>query len=272
MENDLRKLQMTQLEMLKILNKICEKHDIKLFLNGGTMLGAVRHQGFIPWDDDLDVMLTRKDFDKLEKVIRNELPKEYYYQSIDDKNCGFIFSKIRKNNTLCIEKYAEDIDMHHGIWIDIFVYDNIPNNKLLAFIYYYIVQYYRYMLILKVDFKLLDCHSILIKMIYQTAKLVSKLYSEEYLKKRIKKLMTRYKDKNTKYSVSLGGTTRFYVANEEFNSNKKLKFEDGKYYVTKNPDKYLTDAYGDYMKLPSEEKRVNVHNLDKIVFDTKKQK
>lgn len=100
----LRKVQLTQLEILKEVDRICTKHGIKYWLSGGTQLGAVRHNGFIPWDDDLDIDMMREDFNRFLKIARTELQESYYLQDwFTEKAYGLPFAKIRKNNTLFVE-------------------------------------------------------------------------------------------------------------------------------------------------------------------------
>ena len=124
----LKQIQLTQLEMLLYLKSICETHDLNYCLAYGTMLGAVRHKGFIPWDDDLDIAMPYKDAKRLKKYICSE---DYFLQTeYSDKNMPFIFYKLRKNNTKMVEPHLAEIDMHHGIWIDIFMYVSAARTKI----------------------------------------------------------------------------------------------------------------------------------------------
>lgn len=123
----LRKQQMIMLDMVKELDRVCRKHDIPYFLYGGTLLGAVRHNGFIPWDDDLDVGLLRKDYIKLMSVLPEELPDCYVLQNNDtDKNFFYFFAKLRHKHSLLEEecKYDE-VFKERGIFIDIFPFEKM---------------------------------------------------------------------------------------------------------------------------------------------------
>lgn len=124
MSNDstekLRKIQLIQLEILKELKNTCEVHRLEYCLVYGSMLGAIRHKGFIPWDDDLDVVMPYKDVRNLNKYLNT---KDYFWQTEHtDKKMPFIFYKLRKNNTQMIQAHLADMEMHNGIWIDVFMY------------------------------------------------------------------------------------------------------------------------------------------------------
>lgn len=117
--------QRKMLELVSELDRICRKHDIPYFLYGGTLLGAVRHDGFIPWDDDLDVAMRRKDYDRLMKVLPDELPPHIALQTNDtDKNYFYMFAKLRDRNSLLEEECPYDrVFKEKGIYIDIFPFD-----------------------------------------------------------------------------------------------------------------------------------------------------
>lgn len=118
----LRRQQMRMLEMVKELDRICRKHDIPYFLYGGTLLGAIRHNGFIPWDDDLDVALLRKDYLRLLKILPNELPDDIVLQTNDtDSNYFFLFGKLRDRHSLLEEESPYDrVFREKGVYIDLF--------------------------------------------------------------------------------------------------------------------------------------------------------
>ncbi len=120
----LRREQMIMLEMVTELDRICTKHDIPYFLFWGSLLGAIRHDGFIPWDDDLDVGLSRKDYLKLMKILPDELPKHIALQSNDtDKNYFYHFAKLRHRHSFVDEGNYDRVFKERGIFIDIFPVD-----------------------------------------------------------------------------------------------------------------------------------------------------
>ena len=124
MNNDLNELKRIELEMLKTFIKICKKHNFMYFLVGGTCLGSVRHGGFIPWDDDIDVGMPRSDYNKFIKIASEELPGNMFLQTFfTDEQYPCAFAKIRNNDTTFIEKGLRKSNINHGIYIDIFPLD-----------------------------------------------------------------------------------------------------------------------------------------------------
>lgn len=122
----LRRQQLVMLEMVKVLDRISKKHNIPYFLYGGTLLGAVRHNGFIPWDDDLDVGLMRKDYQRLMRVLPNELPPHIILQTNQtDKNYFYFFAKLRDTRSFLDEGAYDRAFNYRGIFIDIFPFDKL---------------------------------------------------------------------------------------------------------------------------------------------------
>ena len=122
----LRRQQLVMLDMVKELDRICRKHGIPYFLYGGTLLGAIRHNGFIPWDDDLDVGLMRKDYQRLMKILPQELPPHIVLQTNDtDKNFFYFFAKLRDTRSFLDEGAYDRCFKYRGIFIDIFPFDQL---------------------------------------------------------------------------------------------------------------------------------------------------
>ena len=122
------RMQERMLEVLQVVDGICKKHGIPYWLSGGSMLGAVRHQGFIPWDDDLDIEMLRPDFERLMAILPTELPEHLVLQwHTTDKNYFFQFAKVRDRNSRLFERNGYDkVWQEHGIWIDIFPLERVP--------------------------------------------------------------------------------------------------------------------------------------------------
>ena len=121
-------------DMLREIDRICRAHDIKYFISYGTMLGAVRHGGFIPWDDDVDVAMLRSEFEKFRQIAPKELNSRFSYESHVNKNgYHYFFDRITAKDTYFASKYSDGYDMHKGISVDIFVVDNVPANPKAAY-------------------------------------------------------------------------------------------------------------------------------------------
>jgi len=123
--NQLKRLQNIEYEILQEIVRICEKNNLSYFLIGGTLLGAVRHKGFIPWDDDLDIAIPRKDYEKFLKICQTQLNSDYFLHcNKTDPDYWLPFAKVRKKNTLFDEKSITSIETHKGIYNDVFPLDN----------------------------------------------------------------------------------------------------------------------------------------------------
>ena len=123
----LRKLQLEELTILDELERICKKNNIEYFIAYGTALGAIRHKGFIPWDDDIDVSMTIDNYRKFEKIVESELNQKFYFQTPKKEKHMYLFwNKLRINNTLSTNKGQEDLPMHLGICMDIFPMSKFP--------------------------------------------------------------------------------------------------------------------------------------------------
>src|SRR5690554_3002324 len=134
---NLNKLQEIELEVLEYFNELCITNDLSFSLGYGTLLGAVRHQGFIPWDDDIDVIMPRPDFEKLLELLKYErLSPEFSYGFLDNSNYVYPYLKIYYKNSVVVERKLETKFTQTPIWIDVFPIDGIPKNKIKAKLYF----------------------------------------------------------------------------------------------------------------------------------------
>ena len=131
MENTLRNLQLVELEILKDVAKFCDENDIPYYLDCGTLLGAIRHGGFVPWDDDVDICIDWVNYKKFVKLAPKGLPEQYFVQNYrTDPKAAIRWTKIRKNGTTSMERALSKYDIHDGVCIDVFALSGIANNRI----------------------------------------------------------------------------------------------------------------------------------------------
>lgn len=134
---ELRRMQLIQLELLEEVDRICTKHHIRYSVEGGTLLGAVRHQGFIPWDDDVDIAMVRSEYRKFCRVCETELDREKYFFQTHDTDPGYRwgYAKVLKKGTWFVRCGQEHMKMKRGVYVEIFPMDGIPENPLEKIIF-----------------------------------------------------------------------------------------------------------------------------------------
>lgn len=264
---DLKKLQNKQLDILREVDRICKKYDIKYFGTWGTALGAIRHKGFIPWDDDIDISMKWDDYVKFEEACKTELDKNFFLQNTDtDKYFWNPYNKIRINNTTSMDKRLTHLKCHWGICMDIFPIVAVPNSKISRlkqkaysslYIYLGFIPY-----VLNIN---PNDTSKVAKIIGIIPKGILELLKKwlipnkgiKAIRKYLLKEVTKYDFDKSKYweeIFSEAGDKGIYLK-EIFEDEILVPFEDTIIPIPKEYDRYLTQCYGDYMKLPDESKR-----------------
>ena len=260
----LRKLQLFQLEKLKEFRCVCDKNDIKFFIIGGTLLGAIRHKGYIPWDDDIDIAMPRKDYEKLITLASKKTNLLGDGRILNYK----IDSKMRCYFTRVIagEKERQQVEFDTNselgmVIVDILPLDGTPDNSFLRRLYYFRALFYRTLTaISNLDIKEIKYNrSIKEKIILKVAKKLKiyKFINREKCYRKLDKIYSKYEWDKSKMSGTMTGAyrTKEIVPSEYFGKGKMYKFEDTEFLGPELYDKYLTHMYGDYMKLPPEDKR-----------------
>ena len=244
----LRKAQLRMLDILIEVDKICRKNNIPYFLESGTLLGAVRHSGFIPWDDDIDISVMLSDYPRLRKVLQEQLPSTMVFQdTTTDSNYPMLIAKIRDTKSYFEEDYTQKLT-HKGLYIDIFPLEKIPCWKWKQFLDY------------------LYGHSVRALHNYTDRK--DKIRSAFlYPFAKILVLLTRLINKLIQtdlISYQYGRKTYVQYRLTDIFPLKEMSFEGHSFWAHNNPDALLRICYGDYMQIPPKEKR-QVHT-NKIEF------
>ena len=260
-------------DMLKQVDSICHAERLRYFLSGGTLLGAIRHKGFIPWDDDIDLMMPRPDYEIFLKRAEKRLPKRYIL-AFPDRTKDYSQPWIRIFDTrVAVDDSGMQRTLTRSLFVDVFPIDGLPSNRALS----------------SLCFKRVRAWDILLKCARRKA-----LYPDERLKWLKKPMMTLTRVRTLpKYAVSLNKSARRYsferahyagvlatthygsrerMPVEVFRGSVQVPFEGGLFPAPIGYDTYLSRLYGDYMQLPPEEKRVSEHNLHAYLISEEEKK
>ena len=268
--DDLRKLQLEELKILKMFRDICEENNLRYFLLGGTLLGAIRHDGFIPWDDDVDVCMPREDYEKFLKIAQNKLEKPYYISSLENNyDYRYCFGRIATEE-MKIKNYSANIPRVEDVWIDIIPLDGMPANGVKNFLHKLHMYFWRGMNQIGQYDEIVDqkrkrgkIETILVKI--AGWKIWRNMADYHKCTRKIQKVLKKYKyddcDTVINYMAAYGFDETFQRA--WFGEGKEYGFEDDKFIGPVDYDSILKQIYGDYMTLPPENQR-NKHNPEII--------
>ena len=256
----LKSVQQTELSILKDVATFCEEKGINYCITSGTLLGAVRHNGFIPWDDDIDISMPRADYEKFltyadhfidgYKIVCTKLNNQY----------PIAIAKVRKCGTVMKEPSMAHLDINHGVWIDVFPLDrvkNIDKLKRRAHTFNLLTTVINYKLKISTPTKLktrLICF-------------VLGLLSVKKLDQFRTKVMTSEEETDAKKYTSFAsnlGPSKLLFDEDVYMPFKKIEFENCFFFAPANSEQWLKSAYGDYLTLPPEEERVNRHKIVEI--------
>lgn len=265
-KQSVRAVQEKILDTMKFIDKLCREHGIVYYIMGGTALGAVRHGGFIPWDDDLDIFMTPEQYEKFRAVFEREKSARFVIQEWRTDSKYLEYSKVRMNGTTFIEENLKNFkDMHHGIYVDIMILHKVPENKFIQKLVYleskfvtlyglsqrnWVPKSNAQAAVLK-SLKILPCR-LMARIAY------SHIYRYDGRENNYKYCywITPAKFRNGLFDASF------------FEKPVDVPFEDTVLLGSEKIKEYLEYRYGDYMKLPSEEQqKAAVHAC---VFDTEK--
>lgn len=245
----LRKVQERMLYIMTEVDKIFRRHDIPYFLEGGTCLGAMRHGGFIPWDDDLDIGIMREDLPIIKKYLQEELPKDLVYQdSSTDNNYFIAFPKVRDKNSIFADPYSTRFK-ERGIYIDLIIWEEVVPFKLKN----------------AIDFVHIRC---LRGMHHYSDRFIERFLGYVcYLPSRLIVELCRLWTKcfpTGEFGHTYGWISYSHVPKQYILPTKEIDFEQKTFLGPQNPDKFLKCLFGDYMLIPPEDKRYT--HLAEVTF------
>lgn len=252
------KLQNIILNIMKYIDELCEKHQIEYYIIGGTALGAVRHGGFIPWDDDLDIAMTRDNYERFLTICEKEINKDDFFLQVGRRDWPLYFSKLRLKGTLFEEFGAGDeiAKENRGIFVDIFPLD-VASNYKLGRIWQYVCS------------KLLIAQAVSTRH-YQTSSMMKKMVIMLSFPLRFRsvehfffKQVTKYNGRDTKYIGDFFEISKLKDAsypNRIWGKPKEVEFENTHLCASENMHEYLRFYFGNYNNLPPSDKRHPDHN------------
>lgn len=254
---DIRELQLKGLSLLDEMDRVCRAHGINYYIIAGTLLGAVRHKGYIPWDDDIDIALMRSDYDLLVKYADQWFKKPFsiMVHTRDPKYPKF-FGKLEDRSTTLVESFY--LGYAGGVYMDIFPLDDVPDNKFLRNLHFYRFNIMRRLLY--IAYKSPRKHGFTIGTPFVA--LFQLLFSKKWLHKRAQKIMTEYNGHpNCSYVMTHDDGTCAYPK-DIFGTPSLCEFEGRQYMAPSVPDGFLSVLYGpNYMELPPmEQRRAHYHD------------
>jgi len=250
---ELRQAQLIMLDMLIEFDAICKKHSLKYWLDSGTLLGAVRHKGFIPWDDDIDLSMPVEDYRKFKEIAQDELSDKIFFQTKEtDPNFKFDYMKLRSNRASIVEFHEEGryVGYHQGVFVDIFPMLTLPNTEFHRAFYEDAFKLIR-------DVSAISLHT-------PNGKEHPRV--RQALLEAVNEMHEGWDKENIKviYSGKMPDVAAWFDIDEMFPLST-IEFEGFKFFAPKNPRHYLGEIYSfNYMELPSLDKRTT-HALEIMV-------
>ena len=257
-DETLKHLQKVQLKIFKYFIKVCDENNLTYFIYGGSLLGTIRHQGFIPWDDDIDVIMFREDFEKLNKIFENNIDEKYHFINVlNEETYYYTFGRLNLKNTIFDEWWSNQVDYTQNIFIDVFILDNIPNNKIKRFIHKW--SSFTLNQLTMYAFIKFDNKSKLKKIIQNIAHYLLKLIpvTPYSIKKKCVETYTKYEHDNCDEICDFPAVCQMPVYYKtDWLPPKKAKFENLEVNIPNDYKKVLKRSYGDdYMQLPPKKDR-----------------
>ena len=247
----IKKLQAVCLELMMEIDRICRKNNIQYTLEGGTLIGAVREHGFLKWDDDADISMTRGEYMRFCKACQADLDTKKYFlhDYVTDPEYPWGYSKLRMNGTSLVQLGQEHLKFHDGIFVDIFIYDNVPDgfiSRRLHFAACYCIRKCQYSIVGKKTAK-----NVFLRGWYTIINKIPKKWLFSWLEKMAKSTGKKRTELMRHYTFPYFRKECLYgLPSHCFDEYMDADFEGRKVRITKDYDTFLTLKYGDYMTPP----------------------
>lgn len=271
-----RKVQLIQLQILQEFMQICQRHNLRWYMIGGSLIGVLRHKGFIPWDDDIDIGMPRKDYERF-LALQKEYPKGYVLTNHkSDKMWQFNFSQFVDNESEIIVHMNEQ-PRYCKVWIDVFPLDGLPSNRFLRWLHGKRILMYRYLVQIPNLKTQVDTHKVgrpwyeklIIRVLHFIP--IGNLINVEWGLSAMERTLKKHDFDQSQWVGNLLGKyrEREYMPKEWWGTPVLLPYEGIFVYCPEYADKIETKLYGDYMKWPKEANRVS-HDIEIVklrIFD-----
>ena len=265
----IREQQLVELEIMKEIHRVCEENSINYWLMYGSLIGAVRHEGFIPWDDDIDVAMMRDEYNRFIEVCANGALSEHFiiqnYHT--DSDFEFIISRIGMEGTYSDTASRRKMNSMSYCYVDVFPFDIVPDDESKR------NKHMQQISKLKKDIRYrrnysYDCNSLVKKFCKRIVEKIYSIHSIAWYARKLEKTATQYSESKSSLCAGLGGGYKYQKEIQFLEDFKQLElrpFEDTQFYIPHNYDRILKNLYGDYMTLPPESQRVSKHKAYRII-------
>lgn len=258
-EIGVEELKKIQIDILDYVYNFCKENNIKFWLDSGTLLGAVRHKGYIPWDDDIDLGMLREDYEKFRKLANKFEGKYKFVCGEDDNTLFFSYGKVLDMSTIM---YDNDINgFKYNVNIDIFVYDKAPSDEAMLKKAFDKRDFYRTLTTYQAMKNIVPDNNIAVKLVKTLLHYVLQIFPEGTFMRKHVQNSRQYENTNFERIGNFTGYFRASCNIHAFDDTVLLDFEGKKYPAPVGWDEWLSEMYGDYMTPPPEEKRISTHKF-----------